>query len=584
MARTRWPLVLALALVLAMSGCTTGSDPADPDDPGSGGTLYALVPAEELPSGGLDPQRIYSVEGANLATSFVLRSLVMLDPDDDSPAPGLLPDLATDTGRPNNDASVWQFTLRDGATFEDGTVVECEHVAYGVSRSFALDVITDGPTWVVDMLDIPVLDDGSSAYKGPYTGDGQDFFDEAVTCEGSTITFRLKQPQGDFNQVAAFPALGPVKPEADTGDAYSDAPLASGPYRVESYDKGQRLVLVRNEAWDPATDPQRPAYPDRVEFVLGLGPAAIDEQIITGSGDGRYAVNAGGGMQASNLERVFTDESMAERRLDVLDPFVMYVAINTARVPVLEHRQAILAAMNRESIRTAAGGTFAGDEADGVVKPTLADDYAPTEVWTGLLGREVPADGDPDLVRELIDASGEPMPELVFDYPSVDDGGDRAHLAFIQGLTDAGIPVRPNPILPDLYYGTVLDAAAQGHLSWGGWGPDWANASTVISPLFGAQGSFNLSRINQGGLVDEGFQASIEQGLSTADRQEQSQIWQDLNRRAMELALVAPTLFTRTQTMWGSGLGGVEWSDAWGATPLLNVYVRDGAPATDTPQ
>jgi peptide/nickel transport system substrate-binding protein len=289
-------------------------------------------------------------------------------------------------------------------------------------------------------------------------------------------------------------------------------------------------------------------------------------------------------MQASNLERVFTDESMAERRLDVLDPFVMYVAINTARVPVLEHRQAILAAMNRAAILTASGGTFAGDEADGVVKPTLADDYAPTEVWTGLLGREVPADGDTDLVRELIDASGEPMPELVFDYPSVDDGGDRTHLAFLQGLTDAGIPVRPNPIPPDLYYGTVLDPAAQGHLSWGGWGPDWANASTVIPPLFGAQGSFNLSRINQGGLVDEGFQASIEQGLSTADRQEQSQIWQDLNRRAMELALVAPTLFTRTQTMWGSGLGGVEWSDAWGATPLLNVYVRDGAPATDTPQ
>ena len=582
MAGKRWRTAALVSLALVVAGCTSSDEPSAPDDASAGGTLYALVPAEEVT--GLDPQRIYSVEGFNLATSFLLRSLVMLDPDDEGSTSGLLPDLATDTGRPNEDASVWQFTLRDGATFEDGTAVECEHVAYGVSRSFALDVITDGPTWVVDMLDIPVLDDGTSAYKGPYTAEGQDFFDEAVTCEGSTITFRLKQPQGDFNQVAAFPALGPVKPEADTGEGYNDAPLATGPYRVEGYDKGQRLVLVRNGAWDPATDPHRPAHPDRVEFVLGLGPAAIDEQIITGSGNGRFAVPAGGGMQASNLERVFSDDSMADRRLDVLDPFVTYVAINTNRVPVLEHRQAILAAVNRSAILTASGGTFAGEEADGVVKPTLADDYAPTELWTGLLGRDVPPEGDPDLARELIEASGEPMPELVFDYPSVDDGGDRSHLAFLQGLTDAGIPVQPNPIPPNLYYGTVLDPAAQGHLSWGGWGPDWANASTVIAPLFGAQGSFNLSRVNQGGLTDESFQAAIEQGLSTADRQEQAQIWQDLNRRAMELALVAPTLFTRTQTMWGSGLGGVEWSDAWGATPLLNVYVRDGAQPTDAPE
>jgi peptide/nickel transport system substrate-binding protein len=325
-------VVVALALVVA--GCTSSDEPSAPDDASAGGTMYALVPAEEV--SGLDPQRIYDVEGSNLATSFLLRSLVMLDPDDEGSSSGLLPDLATDTGRPNEDASVWQFTLRDGATFEDGTAVECEHVAYGVSRSFALDVITDGPTWLVDMLDIPVLDDGTSAYKGPYTAEGQDFFNEAVTCDGSTITFRLKQPQGDFNQVAAFPALGPVKPEADTGEGYNDAPLATGPYRVESYDKGQRLVLVRSQAWDPATDPHRPAYPDRVEFVLGLGPAAIDEQIITGSGNGRFAVPAGGGMQASNLERVFSDDSMADRRLDVLDPFVMYVAINTTRVPVLE--------------------------------------------------------------------------------------------------------------------------------------------------------------------------------------------------------------------------------------------------------
>jgi hypothetical protein len=74
----------------------------------------------------------------------------------------------------------------------------------------------------------------------------------------------------------------------------------------------------------------------------------------------------------------------------VLDPFVLYIAINTSKVPILEHRQAILAAMNRQTILTAVGVDFAGQEGDGIIKPTLGIDYAPTGLWTGLLGREVP--------------------------------------------------------------------------------------------------------------------------------------------------------------------------------------------------
>ena len=48
--------------------------------------------------------------------------------------------MATDPGPPNADASEWQFTLRDGLTWEDGSRVTCEDVKYGVSRTFANDV------------------------------------------------------------------------------------------------------------------------------------------------------------------------------------------------------------------------------------------------------------------------------------------------------------------------------------------------------------------------------------------------------------------------------------------------------------
>ena len=41
--------------------------------------------------------------------------------------------------------------------------------------------------------------DGSSAYKGPYKGTGQDLFDKAITCEGQTLTLHFSTPWADFN-------------------------------------------------------------------------------------------------------------------------------------------------------------------------------------------------------------------------------------------------------------------------------------------------------------------------------------------------------------------------------------------------
>ena len=559
-----------LALVaLTTASCGQDAEPDAPTEGRQGGTLYQLDPSEQFSQ--LDPQRIYDSSVFSFAVSFLHRSLVMVDPYGESDN-GLLPDLATDTGRPNDDATAWEFTLRDDATWEDGSAITCEHVAYGVSRTFAQDVVTDGPVYAIDLLDIPTLEDGSSAYEGPYTGIGQEHFDRAVSCDGTTITFVLNRPMGDFNYAASLPAFGPVKPEADTGDAYTDAPLSSGPYRIETYDKGDRAVLVRNESWVPESDPYRPAYPDRIVRQFSVDPQAADERVIASEGEDRYVIDAL--VLPPNLDRVFTDPALADRRWDVLDPGVFYIAVNTALVPVLEHRLALMAAMDREAILTVLGGEFAGDEADGVVKPTLERDYVPTGLWSGLLGREIPATGDPELARELIEASGEPMPDLVYDFPAALEK-EREVAAFIEAMKRADISVTANPIAAAQYYGTVLQPDTQNHLTWAGWGPDWANASTVIPPLFSVNGGFNLSRVNEGGLEDAAFQQAIDTARRETDRDAQAEMWKDLNTRVVELGLVIPTSFSRSQALWGSGLGGVQYSPTWGGAVYKDVYVTE---------
>ena len=57
----------------------------------------------------------------------------------------------------------------------------------------------------------------------------------------------------------------------------------------------------------------------------------------------------------------------------------------------------------------------------------------------------------------------------------------------------AGIKAKFNMIETGVYYPTVQDVNKQNDISRSGWGADWANASTVIPPLFIKDGGFDLS-------------------------------------------------------------------------------------------
>jgi hypothetical protein len=65
---------------------------------------------------------------------------------------------------------------------------------------------------------------------------------------------------------------------------------------------------------------------------------------------------------------------------------------------------------------------------------------------------------------------------------------------WIESLKAAGIVLKSNPIEPSAYYPTIMNPETQGSMSRSGWGPDWANASTVIPELFCDCGGFNLSQ------------------------------------------------------------------------------------------
>lgn len=564
--------VVMTAGALALAACGnagTNDATSGTGTPTAGGKISYLTNAEQFDK--VDPQRIYTGEDLAFFNGTIFRTLTAYKfSKDATEGTSIVPDLATDTGTQTNGGKTWSFTLRDGVTFETGDPITCADIKYGVSRTFATDIITGGPTYAISMLDIPKNADGESEYAGPYKGTGQDLYDKAVTCsaDGKTITFNLARPVPDFNYTTTLLAFAPVPKAADTGEKYDDKPVASGPYKISVYKKGKggQMVLVRNDKWSQASDEYRKAYPDSWEVDFGIDDQVIDQRLIQGAPADQTAISTI--LTPESLPVVFNDPKFADRRINEFDPYVRYFAVNVNKVPNLKHRMALAAALDREALRTNAGGAYAGDYADGVIKPNLGQDYAPTEMWNGLLGQKIPDTGDPEYAKKLIAESGAPMPSITFDYPNTPTN-TKAAAIIISSLAKAGITAKGNPIEAGQYYGVVFDPAKAHELINAGWGPDWPNASTIIPELFTPTGGFNLSQFD-----DKAFNDATAKALVELDRASQAKQWQALNTEAMKQVVVIPTRFGRDQRLPGSKIGNAYLWPAYGSWPYGDMYVR----------
>jgi peptide/nickel transport system substrate-binding protein len=561
------------------TGAATANPTFDQEAAKKGGTIYVLTQSEQWNQ--VDPQRNYTGEDLAFFGGTVMRGLTAYKfSADAAEGTSLVPDMATDLGTATDGGKTWAFTLRDGVTWQDGTDVTCEYIKYGVSRTFATSVINQGPTYAVVYLDIPSDADGSSSYKGPYPVGtpaavvGQDLYDKAVTCDGKTITFHLNKPIADFNYTVTL-GFGAVRKADDTGETYGTvAPyvISNGPYKIDSYTTGNggKMVLVRNENWKPESDPYRKAYPDKWEVDFGIDPKVLDQRIMQSAGNDAFAVQYGQ-IQPENLGVIFDDPDhtkaeFGNRAISGFDPYSRYYWIDNGKIKNVKIRQAMAVALDRAAIRLNIGGAFAGAFADGLVKPNIGGDYAPTEFWTSFFGQPVPDNGDPVLAKKLIAESGEAAPTLVFNFADTPVNQKTAAIV-IDSLGKAGITVTPAPLEPGKYYSIVF-SEARGDFGTGGWGADWPNASTVLPPLLTVKGGWDLSQLD-----DPQVNAESDAALTELNRDKQKTLWQALNKKAAENVYTIPTFFGLSQTIGGTKVGPLYRWSAYGSWPYGEMYV-----------
>ncbi|MCC5576385.1 ABC transporter substrate-binding protein [Microtetraspora sp. AC03309] len=535
------------SVTIGDAAASTGPAAAEPGSR-TGGTVTVYEAADMAH---LDPAEVYPNNAQAISMLFT-RQLTTYKKVDGKYV--LVGDLATDTGATGDGGKTWTFTLKDGVKFDDGTPVTSKDVKYGIERLYDPGKVL-GPKYVPQWLSGA---DYTKAYKGPNKGGSLP--DSVVeTPDDKTIVFHLQGVHAEFPFAVAMPYTSPVQKSKD-GKSYDNAPVSTGPYKIEKHDDTQ-LTLVRNENWDPATDPVRHNYPDRWEVKFGLQSQQATQQFVSDVGQDKNAVSLSFGVDGQFAQQVQTQEDLKARLLTGINPYVYYYAINTSRVTDLNVRKAILTAFPKEQVRQIMGGPTYGDLATTILSPTVQG-FEKYDLYN------VPPSGDPEAAKKLLAGA---TPTIVYAYQQ-SETSERAAVAIQQGLEKAGFKVVKKPISSATWYDQTTKKDNGFDLYFSGWASDWPGGSGFLPALFDGRtitdGTYNYARFN-----DDAVNAEIDRISAIGDVTEQNKQWMALDKKLMEQVPVVPFAYLRSTRLYGSNVGAADL-DIYGATSLVNLFLK----------
>ncbi|GAA3116374.1 ABC transporter substrate-binding protein [Streptomyces rectiviolaceus] len=550
---------LVAALTLGTAGCSGGQKTGGPrgknlatanigkvigGTPQKGGTLTVLSNTDFTH---LDPARNWVMSDMNFGTRLLYRTLVSYKAAPGTAGGELTPDLATDLGTSSNGAKTWTFRLKAGVKYEDGTPITAQDVKYNVERSFSPD-LPGGADYAARYLK------GAKGYQGPAGGK---HLDSIRTPDDRTIVFELRKAFAEFPNVTVMPTFAPVPKAKDNGPRYDNRPFSSGPYKIQTYQRNKKIVLVRNPHWDPKTDAIRKAYPDKLVMVMGLRPNQIDDRMIASQGADAstvpwYALRPESGVKA--LPKADVRKRLLAESTNCTDMLQMH----TGRAPFadVKVRQAVQYALDREAVTTSSGGPAFNDPSTAYMPAALFGGKQPDTL-------KIPVSGDVDKAKELLKEAGKPDG---FSTKMTVSNGDKGRAEAIQqSLAKAGIKVTIETVDPSAFYATIGDTENRTDLVYTGWCPDYPSGSTFLPFVF--DGRFIKEKGNTGNhslFRDKATMKRIDEIAAMTDAKKAVKAWQELDGEILAKSPTVPVLVRRWPLVVGTNIAGAYGQTSFG--------------------
>jgi peptide/nickel transport system substrate-binding protein len=536
--RSRWlklaiPLV-ALALVVA-AGCG-----GDDDEGGGGGTLVFGAEADPV-----------ALDGAVVTDGTTIRVLYQIGEGLTKLEPGgseVQPSLA-ESWETSPDGKTWTFNLREGVEFHDGEPFNAEAVCFNFDRWYNFPAALQNPS-VSYYWQYGFGGGFANAVEGAVTAEDS-LYKSCEAVDDLTVQLNLNRPSATVLSTLSLPSLFIQSPKAmeeygadqgsldaddvfrPTGTYGTEHPTGTGPFKFESWTRGDRLVLTRNDDyWGEK--------PQLEELIFRPIPdnAARLQALQTGEIQGYDLVEP---------QDVATIEGDDNLQLLERPPFnVGYVGFNQKKAPMdkLEVRQAVAHAINRQELVD----SFYGGR--GVV----AKEFMPKEI-VGYADDVKTYEFNPQKSRQLLQQAGLTLPvEIEFYYPT-DVSRDympdpkRNFEKMASDLNKAGFKVIPRsaPWSPD--YTDLVDGGNAGQLFLIGWIADFADADNFIGTFFqrpGPRWGFENAEISK--LLDD--------AEAESDEAQRAALYQEANRKIMEFLPGLPYVHAKAALAFESAVQG----------------------------
>lgn len=397
----------------------------------------------------------------------------------------VVPLLATSWTTSKNGLS-WTFKLRKGVKFHDGTVMDAKSVCFNFTRQYTLPANLQGENTNYYWFTV------FGGYAKPATGNpGPDksLYRGCKVVNASTARIILSRPSSSFLAALALSNFGIASPTAlvkyrandatigsdgvirPQGTFATEHPIGTGAFKLESWRVGDKLVLVRNEAyWGPKAKLKR-------VIVRPIADSTARLQALQ-SGE----IDAMNLLAPQDVPAVTGNSSLKVLSRPAFN--IGYVGMNQKIAPLnnLKVRQAVAYGLDRKSVI----GAFYGGRGQVANQflPPLVEGYAKKGV------PEYPY--NPDKAKALLREAGLTLPvTLEFWYPTDRPRGympdpPRNFQAFAASLEKSGFKIIPKPApWRGGYVAGVQSGTAALYLF--GWTGDFGDPANFLNVHFGSE-------------------------------------------------------------------------------------------------
>lgn len=418
------------------------------------------------------------------------------------------------------DELTWEFKLREGVKFHDGTDFTADDVVCTMERA----------------PDVPNSPSGYGTYlKGK----------EVIKIDDYTVHFKTAAPYPLMgNDISTIPVISEEGCKSTTEDFNSGkAAIGTGPFKFQSYTPGESIVLSRNDDyWG-----DKPVWSEVVFRPITSGPSRVasllagDIDMITGvpttdittlKANGDVALSQG----VSNRVIYLHMDQFREN-----SPFVKANGGGDIKNPLMDVRvrKAISMAISRDAIVERV--------MEGVALP--AGQLLP-EGFFGVSDKLEVVAYDPDGAKAMLAEAGYPDGfEMTIHGPNdryINDA--KIAEAIAQMLTRVGIKTAVETMPRSVYFGRA-SRGGEGDLPefsfiLVGWGAGSGEASSPLKSLihtFDKDAGFGSS--NRGRHSDPETDALIEEALRTVDDAKRQELLAQATERAIENVAIIPTHF-----------------------------------------